>query len=89
MNGSFLVDEGLLIRSIKDGVIENSIFLDFQSICGLYFSSQESPRIIGDEGFLIILNSMELLWLPNFTSKEMVLKVTSPEHKGHLSITST
>jgi hypothetical protein len=58
MNGGFLV-KGLLVRSAKDGVIGNSIFRDFQSICGLYLSSQESPRIIGAEGVLIILNTMD------------------------------
>jgi hypothetical protein len=39
MNGGFLVDEGLLVRFVKDGVTGNSIFLDFQFICGLYLSN--------------------------------------------------
>jgi hypothetical protein len=52
MNGGFLV-KGLLVHSAKDGVTGNSIFFDFQSICGLYLSSQESPMIIGVEGVLI------------------------------------
>jgi hypothetical protein len=41
------------------------------------------------EGVSIMLNTIELLWLPNFTSKGAVLWVTSLEDKGHLSITST
>jgi hypothetical protein len=36
-----------------------------------------------------MLNTMELLWLPNFTFKVAVLWVTSPEDKGRPSITST
>jgi hypothetical protein len=60
MNGGFLV-KGLLVGSAKDGITGNSIFCDFQSICGLYLSSQKSPRITGVEGILIILNTMELL----------------------------
>jgi hypothetical protein len=54
MNGGFLVDEGLLIRSIKAGITRNSIFLDFQSLCGLDLSSKESPRIIGAEGIIMV-----------------------------------
>jgi hypothetical protein len=88
MNGGFLVKD-LLVRSVKDGITRNSIFRDFQSIYGLYLSSQESLRIIGAKGVLIILNTMELLWLPNFTSKGMVSWVTSPEDKGCPFITST
>jgi hypothetical protein len=64
-------------------------FRDFQSICGLYLSSQESPRITRVEGILIMLNIMELLWLPNFTSKRVVSWVMSPINKDRLSITST
>jgi hypothetical protein len=60
MNGGFLV-KGLLVRPIKDGVIGNYIFRDFQSICGLYLSNQESPRITWVEGVLMMLNTMELL----------------------------
>jgi hypothetical protein len=45
MNGGFLVDKGLLVQSIKDGVTKNSIFHDVQSICRLYLSSQKNPRI--------------------------------------------
>jgi hypothetical protein len=71
MNGGFLVKD-LLIYYVKDGITGNSIFYDFQSICGLYLSSQESPRIIGTEGVLIMLNTMELLWLPNFNSNGAV-----------------
>ena len=70
-NGGFLV-KGLLVRFAKDGIIGNSIFHDFKSICGLYLSSQESPRIIGIERVLIILNTIELLWFLNFTSKGAV-----------------
>jgi hypothetical protein len=88
MNAGFLV-KSLLVYSIKDGIIGNSIFCDFQSISGLYLSSQENPRITGAEGILIMLNTMELLWLPNFTSKRAVSWVTSLEDKGHPSITST
>jgi hypothetical protein len=80
---------GEVICSVKDGVIRNSIFCDFQSICGLYLSSQKSLRIIGAEGVPIMLNIMELLWLPNFTSKGAISWITSLEDKGHLSITST
>jgi hypothetical protein len=50
MNGGFLVI-GLLVHFAKDGVIGNSIFRDFQSICGLCLSSQENPRIKGLKGF--------------------------------------
>jgi hypothetical protein len=89
MNGGFLVDKGLLVGSVKDGVIGNSIFRDVQSIYGLYLLSQESLRITGAERVLIILNTMEQLWLPNFISKGAVLWVTSPEDKDRLSITST
>jgi hypothetical protein len=60
MNGGFLV-KGLLIYSFKNGVTENSIFCDFQSICELYLSSQESMRITRAEGVLIMLNTMELV----------------------------
>jgi hypothetical protein len=88
MIGGFLV-KGFRVRFVKDGVTGNSIFRDFQFIYGLYLSSQESPRITGDEGVLIMLNTMELLWLPNFTSKGAVSWVTSPEDNGHPSITST
>ena len=89
MNGGFLVVKGLLVRSVKDGIIGNSIFCDLRSICGLYFSSQESPRITRAEGVLIMLYTMDLLWLPNFTSKGVVLGLMSPEEKGRLSITTT
>jgi hypothetical protein len=89
MNGCFLVVKGLLIHFVNDGITGNSIFHDFQSICGLYLSSQESPRITGAEGVLIMLNTMELLCLPNLTSKEVVLWVISPEDKGHPSIIPT
>jgi hypothetical protein len=51
-NGGFLVKD-ILVHSVKDGVIGNSIFRDFQSICGLYLSSQKNPRITGAEGVLI------------------------------------
>jgi hypothetical protein len=71
-NEGFLIDEGLLVHSVKDGIAGNFVFLDFQFICGLYLFSQESPKITRAEGVLIILNTMELLWLPNFTSKGMV-----------------
>jgi hypothetical protein len=74
---------------VSHEVTGNSIFRDFQSICGLYLSSQKSPRITRAEGVLIILNTMKLLWLPNFTSKGVVLWVTSPEDKGCPSIIST
>jgi hypothetical protein len=88
MNGGFLV-KGLLVCSVKDGIIRNSIFHDFQSICGFYLSSQESPRITRIEGILIILNTMELLWFPNFTSEGAVSCIMPPEDKGRPSITST
>jgi hypothetical protein len=88
MNGGFLV-KGLLVRSVKDGITRNSIFHDFQSICGLYLSSQENPKITGAEGILIMLNTMELLWLSNFTSKGAVLWVAFLEDKSCPSITST
>jgi hypothetical protein len=32
MNGGFLVDKGLLVHSVKDGISRNSIFCNFQSI---------------------------------------------------------
>jgi hypothetical protein len=83
-----LVDKGLLVRFVKDGITRNSIFRDLQSIYRLYLSNQKSPRITRVEGLLIMLNTMELLWLPNFTSKRVVSWVTSPEGKGRPSITS-
>ena len=88
MNGGFLV-KGLLVCSTEDGITRNSIFHDFQSIYGFYLSSQESLRITGAEEILIILNTMELLWFPNFTSEGAVSWITPPEDKGRLSITST
>jgi hypothetical protein len=60
MIGDFFV-KGLQVCFIKDGIIGNSIFRDFQTICGLYLSSQENSRIIGAEGILIMLNIMKLL----------------------------
>jgi hypothetical protein len=45
MNGGFLVDKGLLVHSVKNGIIGNSIFRNLQSICRLYLSSQKNPRI--------------------------------------------
>jgi hypothetical protein len=72
MNGGFLVDKGLLVCYVKNGITGNSIFCDFQSICELYLSSQESPRIARAEGVLIMLNIMELKWLPNFISNGFV-----------------
>jgi hypothetical protein len=89
MNGSFLVVLGILVHSIKDGVTGIFIFRDLQSICGLYLSSQESLKLTRAEGVLIILNTMELLCLPNLTSKGVVLWVKSPEDKGRPSIIST
>jgi hypothetical protein len=88
MNGSSLVVKGFLICYVKDGIIGNSIFCDFQSISGLYLSSQENPRITGAEGILIMLNIMELLCLPILISKGVVSWVTSPEDKGRSFITS-
>jgi hypothetical protein len=88
MNGGFLV-KGLLVRYVMDGVIGDFIFRDFQSICRLNLSSQESPRIIGAEGVLIILNTIKLLWKPNFTFKGAVSWVTSLEDRGRPPITST
>ena len=44
MNGDFLIDEDLLVHPVQVGVTKNSIFLDFQFICGLYLISQENPR---------------------------------------------
>jgi hypothetical protein len=88
MNGCSLVDKSLLGRSVKDGIIENSIFRDFQSICRLYLSSQKNPWITGAEGVLIVLNTMELLCLPNFTSKGMVSWVMFPKDKGRSFIIS-
>jgi hypothetical protein len=38
MHGGFLIKR-LLVRSVNDGIIGNSIFRDFQSIYGLYLSS--------------------------------------------------
>jgi len=36
-------------------------------------SSQENPKIITLEGVLVILNTIELLWPSNKTSKSAVL----------------
>ena len=72
MNGDFLVKD-LLVCFVKDGVTGNPIFHLFQFVYGLYLFSQESPRITEIEGVLIMLNTTELLWLPNFTSREAIL----------------
>ena len=73
MNGGFLVVKGLLVHSVKNEIIGNSIFFDFQSIYRLYLSSLKSPKITGAEGVQRMLNTMELLCLSNLNSKRLVL----------------
>ena len=72
MNGDFLVKD-LLVCFVNDGITGNPIFHIFQSVYGLYLFSQESPRITKIEGILIMLNTTESVWLPNFTSREAIL----------------
>ena len=66
----------------------NISFQVFQSMSGLYLSSQERPNMTELEGDLITLNTMLLWWFPNEVDKGLVSWTTSPDIRGLPSITS-
>ncbi len=68
---------------------KNDKLCDFQFTTRLYFSSHDSPKIIGLDGVLITLNVIVLLCHANETSSGFILCVTSLEDKAQPSIAST